>query len=344
MTCGPFLLAKLGALCVKGNKLKAGVVVIGRNEGLRLQRCIQSVAEELRKVVYVDSGSSDNSIEIAQSLGAEVVCLNMNLPFTAARARNAGFKRLQEISVDLRYVQFVDGDCEVIPVWLAQAENFMNAHPGVAIACGRLRERYPERSVYNLLCDFEWNTPVGETKACGGIAMIRSSAFIEIHGFKESLIAGEEPELCVRLRKVGWKIWRLDEEMALHDAAMTHFNQWWRRTMRGGYAFAEGTYLHGQSPEQHWVKESRRAWIWGLLIPLLGLLLTSLSWVNGLLLISIYILQIARLAIRNKHQGHSHRWTIAFFMVLAKFPEMLGQLKFQYNRFSGRTTKLIEYK
>ena len=324
--------------------MKAGVVVIGRNEGLRLQRCIQSVAGELRKVVYVDSGSSDNSIEIAQSLGAEVVCLNMNLPFTAARARNAGFKRLQEISGDLRYVQFVDGDCEVIPGWLAQAENFMEAHPDVAIACGRLRERHPEHSVYNLLCDFEWNTPVGETKACGGIAMVRSSAFMEIHGYKESLIAGEEPELCVRLRKEGWKIWRLDEEMALHDAAMTHFNQWWRRTMRGGYAFAEGTYLHGQPPEYHWVKESRRAWIWGLLIPLIGLLLTSFSWVYGLLLMSLYIFQIARLAIRNQHQGHSHSWTIAFFMVLAKFPEMLGQIKFQYHRYSGHTTKLIEYK
>ena len=344
MTCDPFFPATLGALCVKGNKLIAGVVVIGRNEGLRLQRCIQSVAGELRKVVYVDSGSSDNSIEIAQSLGAEVVCLDMNLPFTAARARNAGYKRLQEISVDLRYVQFVDGDCEVIPGWLAHAENFMEAHPDVAIVCGRLRERYPERSVYNLLCDVEWNIPVGETKACGGISMVRSSAFLEIHGYKESLIAGEEPELCVRLRIVGWKIWRLNEEMALHDAAMTHFNQWWRRTMRGGYAFAEGAFLHGQSPEQHWVKESRRAWLWGLLIPLFGLLLTSFSWVYGLLLITIYILQIARLAIRNKNQGQSHPWTISFFMVLAKFPEMLGQLKFQYTRVSGRTTKLIEYK
>ena len=321
-----------------------GVVVIGRNEGLRLQRCIQSVAGERHKVVYVDSGSSDNSIEIAQCLGADVVCLDMSLPFTAARARNVGFNRLQEISVDLRYVQFVDGDCGVIPGWLAQAENFLEAHPDVAIVCGRLRERHPERSIYNLLCDIEWNTVVGETNACGGIAMVRSSAFIECHGYKESLIAGEEPELCVRLRKKGWEIWRLNEEMALHDAAMTHFNQWWLRTMRGGYAFAEGAYLHGRSPVYHWVKESRRAWIWGLLIPIFGLLLTSLSWVYGLILILVYIFQIARLAIRNKNQGHSHPWKIAFFMVLAKFAETQGQIKFQYNRFSGSTTKLIEYK
>lgn len=324
--------------------MKIGVIVIGRNEGERLRRCLISVGREAGKVVYVDSGSTDDSVEMARNMGAEVVCLDMNLPFTAARARNAGFRRLREISPNLLYVQFIDGDCVLMPEWMHKAVDFMDAHLDVAIVCGRLRERFPEQSIYNLLCDIEWDTPVGDTKACGGIAMVRTNAFENLQGFQESLIAGEEPELCVRLRGQGWKVWRLEEEMALHDVAMTKFRQWWRRAMRGGYAFAEGAYLHGSSPERHWVKESRRAWVWGLLIPIFGLLLASVSWVYGLMIPMAYFLQLFRLALRNKRQRSLHPWTIAFFMVLGKFPEMLGQAKFHYQRLVGRSSKLIEYK
>ena len=50
-----------------------------------------------------------------------------------------------------------------------------------------------------------------------------------VGGFNPAVIAGEEPELCVRLRQAGWKIHRLDAEMTLHDAAMTSWRQWWKR-------------------------------------------------------------------------------------------------------------------
>jgi GT2 family glycosyltransferase len=337
-------MAKPGELHAKGHELKTGVVVIGRNEGERLRRCLESVGEDTGKIVYVDSGSTDDSVKMAQGMGAEVVSLDMNSPFTAARARNAGFNRLRQLSPDLLYVQFVDGDCELIPGWLDKTVSFMDAHSEVAMACGRLRERFPEQSIYNLLCDMEWNTPVGNTKACGGIALARVSAFESMQGYRESLIAGEEPELCVRLRKSGWTIWRLNEEMAWHDAALTRFGQWWRRAMRGGYAYAEGVHLHGSSPERHWVKESRRAWFWGLLLPLLGLFLTWTYWAYGLIVLMIYLLQICRLALRNQSRQKSHPWATAFFLVLGKFPEMLGQLKFQFERLMGRPGKLIEYK
>ena len=65
-------------------------------------------------IVYVDSGSNDGSVQRARHLGADVIELDMRVPFTAARARNVGFRRLREISPDIEYVQFVDGDCELI--------------------------------------------------------------------------------------------------------------------------------------------------------------------------------------------------------------------------------------
>lgn len=207
-----------------------GVVVIGRNEGQRLERCLVSLAHGADKVMYVDSGSTDGSLQLAANLGVAVLALDMSIPFTAARARNEGFAALQRLLPSMQLVQFVDGDCEVNASWLATAQAFLEQHPAVAVVCGRRRERFPQRSVYNLLCDLEWDTPVGEAKACGGDALMRADAFAAVGGFRPDLIAGEEPELCVRLRANGWKIWRLAAEMTLHDAGMTRFTQWWRRS------------------------------------------------------------------------------------------------------------------
>jgi glycosyltransferase involved in cell wall biosynthesis len=320
-----------------------GVVVIGRNEGPRLERCLVSLIGSAQKVVYVDSGSTDNSVLMARKLGVEVVELDMTIPFTAARARNEGFARVQQLLPTMRYVQFVDGDCEVVGTWLPQAQAFLDARPDVAVVCGRRRERFPQRSIYNFLCDREWDTPVGEAKACGGDALMRADAFAAASGYRADLIAGEEPELCVRLRASGWKVWRLGEEMTLHDAAMTRFKQWWQRSMRGGYAFAEGAFLHGAAPEQHWLRESRRAWFWGLGIPLAAVVASLLLGWFGLLLLLIYPVQVMRLARRGDGLPREN-WLLAFFLVLGKFPEMVGQVKFLLSRIVGGKTALIEYK
>ena len=322
---------------------RTGIVVIGRNEGERLRRCLNSVLAPTRPLVYVDSGSTDGSVTLASALGAAVRTLDMQQPFTAARARNEGVRHLRNLSASIEFVQFVDGDCEVVTGWLAAAAAFLEGHPDVAAVCGRLRERHPERSVYNLLCDLEWNTPVGEAKASGGIVMVRMTAWDEVHGFRDDLIAGEEPELGVRLRAKGWRIWRLDAEMAWHDAAMTRFGQWWTRCVRAGFAYAEGVRLHGAPPERHWVREVRSAWLWGAGIPLL---VASASVAFGSLALwglAIYPLQVVRLALR-LGGTRRERGMRALFLVLGKFPEVLGQVKSGLLHARRRRPGLIEYK
>ena len=318
-------------------------VVIGRNEGERLRLCLQSLLHRIEAVVYVDSGSTDGSADLAAAMGATVVRLDMQLPFTAARARNEGFSRLAGVAPEAQYVQFVDGDCELLPTWLGEAAAFLDAHADVAAACGRRRERYPDRSVYNRLCDIEWNTPVGETRAFGGDVLMRAAALRQVGGYRTELIAGEEPELGVRLRAKGWRIWRLDAEMTWHDAAITSFSQWWRRMVRTGYAFAQGSHLHGGLPERFWVREARSAWAWGLALPLAVIFAGGVwgSWALAGLV--AYPLQVLRLYLRER--GTSNVPALrALFLVLGKFPEGLGALKFLAQRWTGASPKLIEYK
>jgi glycosyltransferase involved in cell wall biosynthesis len=319
-----------------------GVVAIGRNEGERLKRCLRSLPVSVT-VVYVDSGSTDRSDKWAREFGANVVCLELGSHFTAGRARNAGFGRLLEIVPAVAFVQFIDGDCELISSWPQFAISFLNAHDDVAAVFGRRRERYPDRSIYNRLCDWEWDGPMGEARAFGGDVVIRANALQAVGGYRESLIAGEEPELCVRLRAAGWYIWRLGAEMTIHDAAMLRFSQWWRRNVRSGYAFAEGASLHGAPPERHWVWESRRAWLWGVFLPLAclfcGLIFGVWGWASWL----IYPLQIARQIWRSDGPGR-HRLMKGFFQVLSRFPEGWGQIKFMRDHLLSRQPHPIEYK
>jgi GT2 family glycosyltransferase len=319
-----------------------GAVIIGRNEGDRLTKCLASVGPDVDRVVYVDSGSTDGSVETARSLGAKVVDLDLTQPFTAARARNSGLDALLEGGL-VDYVQFVDGDCELQSGWITTACEFLEANPNVAVACGRRRERFVDASIYNRLCDWEWDTPVGMTKSCGGDALMRIAALEATGGFNPTMIAGEEPELCVRLRKADWGIWRLDHEMTLHDAAMHRFGQWWKRARRAGHAFAEGAALHGAPPERHSVGATRRILIWGVTLPLLILLATFVVTSWAFLLVLIYPAQVARLA---KRDGAASRdsWERAYLLTLGKFPEALGILEYHIRRVLGRPASLIEYK
>lgn len=325
---------------------RVGLVVIGRNEGERLRQCLNSVTGKVARIVYVDSGSTDGSIELARSLGVDVVELDLSTSFTAARARNAGFDHLLSVEPQLDLVQFVDGDCEIVEGWIDRAEKELESNPNIAVVCGRRRERFPEQTIYNQLCDIEWNTPVGETKACGGDSMMRVKAFQQVGGFNPTLIAGEEPELCVRLRQNEWKIFRLDAEMTLHDAQMTRMGQWWKRATRAGHAYAEGSWLHGGEPERHWVKETRSIWLWGLFIPLLALGTAWLTHGLSLLLLLVYPLQFIRtfLSLRRQNLSSKNAALYALSCTVGKFAQVEGALSFLRTRLKGSQSTLIEYK
>lgn len=321
---------------------QVAIVVIGRNEGARLVRCLNSVTAHAGRVVYVDSGSTDGSVAVARAAGAAVVQLDLSDPFTAARARNAGIAALRQAGTLPDYIQFVDGDCEVQPGWIAAGTAFLNGDPRAAVVSGRLRERFPQASVYNRLCDAEWNTPLGEAQACGGIALIRATALVNLGGFNPALIAGEEPELCFRMRQKGWLIWRIDCEMALHDAAMMRFSQWWTRSRRGGYAAAEGVALHGTGPDRLGVATMRRAVVWGLVLPVATLLSAVFVTPWALSLLLAYPAQIVRLA--RRFGGTRFAWTQASFLVLGKFAEAAGILEQRIRKLTGKPTGIIEYK
>jgi GT2 family glycosyltransferase len=325
-------------------KLRLGIVIIGRNEGDRLDRCIRSVATGGVPVVYADSGSKDQSRERARALGAEVV--DVTPPYTAAGGRNAGFARLLERHPDVDVVQFLDGDTEVVAGWLDHALTILQERADVAAVCGRRRERFPEASVYNALCDIEWNTPIGETTVFGGDVMIRCDAMRAAGGYDATLIAGEDPDLAVRIRKAtGRKILRVDHDMTFHDAALSTFSQWWTRALRGGHAFAEGASRHRD--DAFWSREVRSNWAWGAALPAVGIgMLVPTLGMSGVVATAAYGALFARVLRHAKERGLDEREArlYAAFCTIAKVPQAAGQAKYWWTRARRKKAELIEYK
>lgn len=317
-----------------------GAVVIGRNEGARLLRCLASLDGLQGRLVYVDSASTDGSVAAAREFGAEVVMLDMARPFTAARARAEGFAQLQALAPALEYVMFVDGDCEVEAGWLEAATGFLAGHPEFAVACGRRRERSPEASRYNALADREWDTPIGEAASCGGDAVMRVAALREVGGFDPAMIAGEEPELCRRLRSAGWRIMRLGVPMTVHDAAMTRLDQWWLRAVRSGFGYAQACHRTsggGGEPPLYW-RELARAVGWAGFLPAAAVVL-ALTWHPVLLLVwpAIVGAQYLRMA---KRAGRD----AAALATIGKYAELAGALRYVFRVLRGSAGGTIVYK
>lgn len=329
-----------------------GVVVIGRNEGERLRACLAPLSR-VRNRVYVDSGSSDGSGMLARSFGFEVVELEIPPGFTAARARNAGVERLLLQCPELAYVQTVDGDCEVRDDWLDNALVDLDADPKRAVVFGRRREIHPRENAYHMACDDEWDAPLGEVSSCGGDALFRLSAFKEVGGYNGSLIAGEEPDLCLRLRQRGWRVWSSGREMTLHDVAIDRLSQWWRRSRRTGYALAELVDIHKKSGDRAWLRLLYSALMWSAVAvataaaAMLGLalqhpLLIGIAIVFGGLL----ALQLVRLAFKQRRRvngfGAGLRW--ACLMMVAKAAQSVGWAQYRLFRVVGAPSSIIEYK
>lgn len=328
------------------NRQFIGVVVIGRNEGTRLKTCIGSLVPKIKKIVYVDSGSTDDSVVFSESKGIDVIQLDMTLPFSAARARNEGFGFLIQKYPELKYIQFIDGDCELCEGWISAAENYLRNHATFALVSGRRKERYPEKSIYNRLCDIEWDTPPGKVDSCGGDFMIRKEAFGGVEGFNPAVVAGEEPEMCYRLRQKGWEIYRLEQDMTIHDAAILSFIQWCKRAVRSGHAYAQGYALHGKSDDKYCLANCFRIWLWSFIVPIICIASVFLNGIGWILLFAVYPLQVLKVSMKTDVRSTCGKYSLIYstFVMIAKWPQLLGQINFWFNRINKKKHEIIEYK
>ena len=328
--------------------MKAGCVIIGRNEAARLPATFASVQTEALPAVYVDSGSHDNSVELARSEGAKVVELDPARPFTAARARNEGLASLVHDWPDLTCVMFLDGDCRLEPRFVERAAAKMSRDDNIAVIVGHLREENEKHSIYTQMCGNEWKAPTGKISdfnSFGGIMLVRIADFRAVGGFNPDMIAGEDPEFAIRLALAGRDAQRIDAPMAVHRADIIHFRQWWQRSVRGGHAMAHRYRLHGASVLQDSKRQYWSTIFWGGAVPACAILLAPFTGGLSLLLMGGYVVLGLRMKARFRRDGADAMLAsrLAGFGLLAKFANFVGVVRFWLHERSGKT-QLVEYK
>jgi GT2 family glycosyltransferase len=330
------------------NRGLLGFVLIGRNEGERLIASLQAIHTLCPEspVIYVDSGSTDSSVTEALRLGFGVVELDLSTPFTAARARNAGYRQLLSEHFQINYVQFLDGDCELQPGWVEAAINKLKSDPAIGIVSGRRAEKNVDASIFNKLMDIEWDTPIGEARAVPGDMCVKVGLLRLINGFTENIIAAEDDDFCIRARAAGYKVYRLEDMMSLHDANIMALSQWYRRSKRGGHGYANIHHLHGGAPEYYFRQNLRSTLLWGGLFPATTIASLTINPLLAGILCSGYLLFIVKTIVKLVRKGHPLRVALAYGVLIytGKIPEFFGVILYWKNRMFTGKHELIEYK
>lgn len=324
------------------------IVVIGRNEGAGLAKCLDSIKSvrgaAVRETLYVDSASTDDSPELASQSGAVVIVVDPEKP-TAAIGRNVGWRR-----ADSDLVLFLDGDTVLHPDFPRAASEALSREPSVAAVWGHRREIHPEASIFNRVLDLDWVYHPGFTEFCGGDVLMRRKALLEVGGFDEGLIAGEEPELCRRMRARGYRILHINHPMTGHDLQITRLSQYWRRATRAGHAYAEVSERYRGSNDPSWASERRGNLIRGSFWPF-SLAVAILASIRlGFLPFALWLTLLLLLSVRSAWKARwkeAAPWILFLYGIhsqLQHTPILVGQLQYELDKRQGSTRKLIEYK
>lgn len=327
---------------------KVSVVVIGRNEGERLLRCLASIHNAdwsgiAFELIYVDSKSTDNSIDVAKKSKATVIAVDAAKP-NAAIARNLGWR-----SATGEFVLFLDGDTELDRDFVKSALRALS-EAKLCAAWGHRRESNPNQSVYTKVLDLDWVYPVGRSLYFGGDVLVRRQALEQVDGFDPNLNAGEEPELCARLRAAGWEIEHLDMPMTRHDLAVNTFRAYWLRAYRSGIAYAEVAERARLQGDVLWQREAKRDFQHGLLF-LAAPLALIMAWAFsaalaiGMLLGALAVW--ARTIKRCAWKAPGQLGLCALYAVhvhFQKIPALFGQLRWRQAQGTRAPIGLVDYK
>lgn len=260
------------------------IVVIGKDEEQHIGACLRSVlaaaaAAGGAEVVYVDSVSTDRTVEIARALGVRVFSLRPEWRLSPAAGRYIGFHHTCG-----ELVMFVDGDTVIEGDWLRNAAPCFD-RAEVAGVAGHLDDLDEQGRTLPFVG--ERNTEVEARHTLRGIALYRRAALKQVGTFNPHLRCEEESELGLRLRQAGWRLLQLPFAMGCHQRGSTTLKSVWRAWRLGRVSGVGLTWRYACRAGLGW------AFCFERLRPAINFGLTWLALSPGLVLAALGQLRLA---------------------------------------------------
>jgi glycosyltransferase involved in cell wall biosynthesis len=266
------------------------VVVIGKNEALNLPDCFNSIQnidypQDKLDVIYVDTGSTDSSVQISHQYSVRVAEEISNYP-SPALARNRG---LHEAKHDI--IHFIDGDMTIGHDYLKNAVQYLGKN-GVVCVIGRLDEKNKHKNLISWILHYHWaKRKPGFMDAPGAGGTFLKSVLLEVGGYDTEILRGEETDLGIRLRKKNYRILMIDKLMGTHDYGIKTFLDIIRYFLSSGRNLGRSLYLTSSDYFQSEKKVARNTLIRTFLLAfIVGVILATQKWVFLLLLPLIAVL------------------------------------------------------
>ncbi len=198
--------------------IQLSVVLITRNQEWNVRSLIESVLNKASpflsvEVLLVDSASTDKTVSIASEYPINIIVLDADQRLTAAAGRCVGYQHTSG-----HFVLFLDGDMELYEGWLEKALEILIQNPTIAVITGDVIDR-PKMTPHD---DFTFKAPLRmpdfpvNVKQSGGAALYRRAVLEQVGTFNPYLYSDEEPELCLRIRRKGYRVVKLAYPIALH--------------------------------------------------------------------------------------------------------------------------------
>lgn len=204
-------------------------IVIGRNESIKIFNCINSIQNFIKTnkiikydIIYVDSDSYDNSIDLAKKF-SNVKIIKLTGQVNAAIGRNIGARYALG-----SYLFFIDGDMEIIENFYTNVFD-VNGNLKYDFVSGEFMSyNYVNNELISIEPYHKINQDIEEVTT-GGIFIIKKKLWNQLNGMNEKYRRCQDLDFGLRMSKLGHKLIRKKNIIANHHTISYYEqNRLWR--------------------------------------------------------------------------------------------------------------------